>query len=89
MLTAGRQLPGRFAALTLVMPLGLLIMIAVWYMFAVPARTQGHARVLVGAAARRDRRRGAAEAVHELTPIDDPPPPPRPRPDGGRRRADR
>ena len=61
------------SVLTLVLPVGLLIVIAVWYMFAVrhvPQDTPESSSALPGP----EIVAAAAEAVHEVTPADPQPP---------------
>jgi hypothetical protein len=65
------------AALTLAMPLGLLLVLAVWFMFVfrrVPKDTPRSSTALPPS----EMVAAAGEAIHELTPIDDPPPSPPP-----------
>jgi len=62
------------AALTLAMPLGLLLVLAVWFMFVlrrVPKDTPESSTALPPA----EMVAGAGDTVHEITPIDDPRPP--------------
>jgi len=63
------------AALTLAMPLGLLLVLAVWFMFVlrrVPTDTPESSTALPPA----EMVAAAGDAIHEITPIDDAPPPP-------------
>lgn len=63
------------AVLSLVMPLGLLVVIVVWFMFAVrhvPKDTPEAATSLPPP----EMVAAAGDAIHEITPIDDPLPPP-------------
>jgi hypothetical protein len=65
------------AALTLLVPLGLLLALAVWFMFVfrrVPKHTPESSTALPPP----EMVAAAGDAIHELTPIDDPPlsPPP-------------
>lgn len=63
------------AALTLAMPLGLLLVLAVWFMFVfrrVPKDTPEPATALPPA----EMVAAAGDAIHEITPIDDALPPP-------------
>jgi len=63
------------AALTIAMPLGLLLILSVWFTFVfrrIPKDTPESSTALPPA----EMVAAAGDAIHEITPIDDAPPPP-------------